>query len=293
MSENAFSLIVCLPDEAPARHDLSGDLVAFGRSPENDLQVLVSEVSVRHGRFEREGDSYRLVDPGSTNGTRVNGAPVGPEGVLLQAMDSIVLGTVVPVHFVPTAILETTPLAEVVSSLSATRAAEAKPGTAAVAVAAPGAGTTGAPRAAIPVSAPGVAPSGGGATVKLDQVRPGGGAVRPAAPPSSPKLPLAAPRPAPGAPPQAPGVAPVKAPAAAPSAPGVGGRPPGVAPVKPPSAAPAAPGAAPRAPGVAPVKPPAAAPSTGGAAPRPVPLKRPEPGAPTIPLPKLPPKPGQ
>ncbi len=94
MSENAFSLIVCLPGEEPARHDLAGDSVTFGRSPENQIQMLVAEVSVRHGRLDREGDGYRVVDPGSTNGTRLNGAPVGPDGVPLKPMDRLVIGTV-------------------------------------------------------------------------------------------------------------------------------------------------------------------------------------------------------
>jgi predicted component of type VI protein secretion system len=284
MSENAFSLIVCLPGEEPARHDLAGDSVTFGRSPENQIQMLVAEVSVRHGRLDRDGDVYRIVDPGSTNGTRLNGAPVGPEGVPLKPMDRLVIGTVVNAYFVPAAILASTSPADLVASLEASKA-PATPKTAPVAVsaapatpaapAAPGApaapvrpgvpAAPGAPaRAASPVGGPPAPPtSPGGATVKLDQVR--GPGVKPAAIPAPPRPPATG-VPAAPATPAAPGAAPV--------------RPAGVVPVKPPGAVPVRP---PGAPG--------AAPAPGGV--QPIPLKRPAPSSPTIPLPKSPPKPGQ
>lgn len=243
MSENAFSLIVCLPGEEPVRHDLAGDVVTFGRSPENQIQMLVAEVSVKHGRFEREGGGYRVVDPGSTNGTRVNGVPLGPEGAPLKPMDQLVVGTVVNVYYVPAAVLAATPIADLVASLEASKSA-ATPKTAPVALVAPAAGAPpaaarppapGAPaRAAVPVASPPSAPATpGGTTVRLTQVR--GPGVNP------------------------PGAAPLR-----PPAPSQAGRPP------------AAPGA-----GTAP----------GGL--QPVPLKRPEPSGPTIPLPKVPPKLGQ
>lgn len=263
MSSQAFSLIICLPDEAPARHDLTDAAVTIGRSPENGLQILVAEVSVRHGSIGRAGDSFVLADSGSTNGTTVNGSPVGPEGVALTPMDKIVFGTLVSAYFVPSVVLDSTPMGELIASIEAApkaAVAVAQPKTAPVATAV---------RAAVPLpGAPG--PSGGGTTVKLDQVRgpaaPGG--VRPAAVPLAPRQPI------PGAPAGGPPKPPV--------APGVPGAPP----------APRAPGVAPAAPrpaGVQPAKLPTAPPA---GAPAPIPLKRPAPGAPTIPLPKLPPKPG-
>jgi hypothetical protein len=295
MSENAFSLIVCLPGEEPSRHDLAGDSVTFGRSPENNIQMLVAEVSVRHGRLDRDGDGYRIIDPGSTNGTRLNGAPVGPDGAALKPMDRLVIGTVVNAFFVPAAILASTSPAELVASLEASKA-PATPKTAAVAVsatpaapAAPGApaapvrpaapAAPGAPaRAAIPVGGSPPAPaSPGGTTVKLDQVR--GPGVRPAAIPAPPRAPATGVPAAPAAP-----IAPGGAPAAVPV------RPAGAVPLKPPGAAPVRPAAPPAQPGRPPVAP-GAAPAPGGV--QPIPLKRPAPSNPTIPLPKTPPKPGQ
>ncbi len=267
MSQQVFSLIVCIPGEAPVRHDLGQDVVSIGRSPENDIQVLVAEVSVRHGRISRVGESYRFSDVGSTNGTSVNGSPVGEEGIDLSPMDRVFLGTVVPAYFVPSAILDTTPISELVASIEAAPKAAttpvAQPKTAQVAVAT-------AVKAAVPL--PG-APGAGASTVKLDQVRApgtGGPVIRPAASPVAPKQPLA------GAPagglPKPPGA---PSPPSPPSPPGI----------------PA--GGAPRSPLPGqPAKLPAAQPGSNPEAPQPLPLKRPLPGATTIPLPKLPPKPG-
>lgn len=254
MSQQAFSLIVCIPGEAPVRHDLNKEIISLGRSPENDIQVLVAEVSVKHGLVSRVGESYRLSDTGSTNGTSVNGAPVGGEGVELSPMDKVILGTTVPAYFVPSAVLESTPIDELIASIEAAPKAavapSAQPKTAPVAIAT-------AVRAAVPL--PG-APAAGATTVKLDQVRAPGGAppIRPAASPVAPRQPLAG-APA-GGPPKPPGV-----PVGGPPKPPVGGQP---------------------------AKIPTAPPAGGGAAPQPLPLKRPAPGATTIPLPKLPPKPG-
>lgn len=279
MSENAFSLIVCLPGEEPIRLDLAGGRVTFGRSPENEVQMLVAEVSVKHGCLDPDPAGYRIVDNGSTNGTRVNGAPVGPEGVVLNPMDRIVIGTVVNAYYVPAAVLASTSVPDLVASLESAKA-PATPKTAPVTLsaapaaparpAAPGApapvrpAAPGAPavpaRAAIPVGgAPAAPATPGGTTVRLDQVR--GPGVKPAAIPAPPRQPVA-------------GV---------PAAPAAPVRPAGPVPVKPPGAVPVRP--------AAPAAPAAGAPAPGGI--QPIPLKRPAPSSPTIPLPKTPPKPGQ
>lgn len=276
MSENSFSLIVALPGEEPIAHELQGDAITFGRSPENQIQVLVAEVSVRHGQLVREGDGYRVVDPGSTNGTRVNGQPIGPEGVVLNPMDRLLLGTLVPAYFVPSSMLVANAPAKLIATIEAS-AAPARVKTAPVSIASPAAAAPGV-RAAVPLGAPAPVVPGGPATVKLDQLSAPGPGVRPAPVPTAPRLPAA-----PAA------VTPAAAPAPL--------RPPGVAPVAPvaPANAPAAPGAPapvrPAAPLAAaiPVKPAAGVipvnPVSGAST---VPIKRVAPSAPTIPLPKKP-----
>lgn len=271
MSENSFSLIVALPGEEPVAHELQGDAITFGRSPENQIQVLVAEVSVRHGQLVREGDGYRVVDPGSTNGTRVNGQPVGPEGVVLNPMDRLLLGTLVPAYFVPSSMLAANAPAQLIATIEAS-APPARVKTAPVSVVAPAAAAPGV-RSAVPLGAPAPAAPGAPATVKLDQVRAPGPGVRPAPVPTAPRLPVApaagAPAAAAPAPLRPPGVAPI-APPKAPGAPAP------VRPAAPPAAAiPVKPAA-----GVIPVKPVSGA-ST-------VPIKRVAPSSPTIPLPKKP-----
>ncbi|MEM7603614.1 MAG: FHA domain-containing protein, partial [Verrucomicrobiota bacterium] len=71
-----FSLLVSMPDDGPVTHDLDGDSISLGRGPDNDIQVLISEVSVKHGELKADGDGFKIVDLGSTNGTLVNGAKV-------------------------------------------------------------------------------------------------------------------------------------------------------------------------------------------------------------------------
>lgn len=279
MSENSFSLIVALPGEEPIAHELQGDAITFGRSPENQIQVLVAEVSVRHGQLVREDDGYRIVDPGSTNGTRVNGQPIGPEGVVLNPMDRLLLGTLVPAYFVPSSMLAANAPAKLIATIEAS-AAPARVKTAPVSIASPAAAAPGV-RAAVPLGAPAPVVPGGPATVKLDQLRAPGPGVRPAPVPTAPRLPAAPAAVAPAAAPaplRPPGVAPVApvAPANAPAAPAAPGAPAPVRPAAPLAAAiPVKPAA-----GVIPVNPVSGA-ST-------VPIKRAAPSAPTIPLPKKP-----
>ncbi|HRQ88837.1 MAG TPA: FHA domain-containing protein, partial [Bacteroidia bacterium] len=119
MSQADFSLVVCLPDGEPVSHKIEGDAATIGRSPENNIQILVAEVSVRHGSIVRDGEGFRIVDPGSTNGTKLNGTRVGPNGAALNPMDRLVFGTVVKAYFVPTAVLATTSPVELAASIEA------------------------------------------------------------------------------------------------------------------------------------------------------------------------------
>ena len=158
MPKQEFSLIVSMPGRDPSQHKLEGDSVSVGRGPDSGIQILVAEVSVQHGAFEAAEEGWKLVDGGSTNGTKVNGAPVG-DGVELSPMDRILFGDTIPAYFVPTAVLEATPVEELIASIDA----EKKDAPALVAEAAP----------AAPVKPAGTAPSTGNSTVKLGQVKPG------------------------------------------------------------------------------------------------------------------------
>jgi predicted component of type VI protein secretion system len=57
-------------------YELVDDLVTIGRSPDNSIIINNPSVSARHAQLQLAGETYRLKDLGSTNGTHVNGKPV-------------------------------------------------------------------------------------------------------------------------------------------------------------------------------------------------------------------------
>lgn len=70
--------------------------VVVGRLPECDVVLADPNVSRRHAEFRRHGDDIVVADLGSTNGTRVNGAPVREQR--LENGDQISVGSTV-LHF--------------------------------------------------------------------------------------------------------------------------------------------------------------------------------------------------
>ena len=57
-------------------YELVDNLVTVGRSPDNAIVIDNPSVSARHAQLQLVGETYRLKDLGSTNGTQVNGKPV-------------------------------------------------------------------------------------------------------------------------------------------------------------------------------------------------------------------------
>src|SRR5437870_10927556 len=57
-------------------HDLAEDLVTIGRGPDNTIIISDPSVSTHHAQLQLAGETYRLKDLDSTNGTRVNGIQV-------------------------------------------------------------------------------------------------------------------------------------------------------------------------------------------------------------------------
>ena len=74
------------------RYMLGADPVVFGRMPECDITLNDSNVSRRHAEIRATGDTFTLVDLGSTNGTKVNGVRVA-ERELLDG-DELAFGTI-------------------------------------------------------------------------------------------------------------------------------------------------------------------------------------------------------
>jgi predicted component of type VI protein secretion system len=59
-----------------ATHELVDEAITIGRGPDNTIVVNDPSISTHHAHLLLEGDTYRLKDLDSTNGTRVNGKPV-------------------------------------------------------------------------------------------------------------------------------------------------------------------------------------------------------------------------
>src|SRR5881398_569592 len=57
-------------------HELTRDIVTIGSAPLNHIVIDNPAVSAQHAILARLGDSYRLKDLHSTNGTQVNGVSI-------------------------------------------------------------------------------------------------------------------------------------------------------------------------------------------------------------------------
>jgi pSer/pThr/pTyr-binding forkhead associated (FHA) protein len=57
-------------------HELLDEAITIGRAPDNTIVVNDPSISTHHAQLLLEGETYRLKDLDSTNGTRVNGKPV-------------------------------------------------------------------------------------------------------------------------------------------------------------------------------------------------------------------------
>ena len=65
-----------MPETGEVTHELVDEVITLGRVSDNAIQIDDASVSSRHAQLTLGGNgNYQLKDLGSTNGTRVNGAP--------------------------------------------------------------------------------------------------------------------------------------------------------------------------------------------------------------------------
>jgi pSer/pThr/pTyr-binding forkhead associated (FHA) protein len=76
-------------------HELSGEIITIGRVALNHVAIDNPTVSAQHALLARLGDSYRLKDLHSTNGTWVNGVAITDSE--LNNGDKIRFGSIVGV----------------------------------------------------------------------------------------------------------------------------------------------------------------------------------------------------
>ena len=75
---------------APVTLQIQEDVIAIGRSKENNIIIKNIKASRRHARIERIGATYQITDLGSGNGTKVNGKKIDFQA--LNKGDEIAIG---------------------------------------------------------------------------------------------------------------------------------------------------------------------------------------------------------
>jgi pyruvate/2-oxoglutarate dehydrogenase complex dihydrolipoamide acyltransferase (E2) component len=86
-------LVMFRSDGERRSFSIARDMTVVGRREDCDLRIPLGEVSRKHCRLVRDGDTLKIEDLGSSNGTFLNGRRV--QEALLSPGDSIQVGPVV------------------------------------------------------------------------------------------------------------------------------------------------------------------------------------------------------
>jgi pSer/pThr/pTyr-binding forkhead associated (FHA) protein len=69
-------LILTTEAQGKVAYEFAERWITIGRAPDNMIVIDDPSVSSRHAQLELSGETYRLKDLDSTNGTKVNGVPI-------------------------------------------------------------------------------------------------------------------------------------------------------------------------------------------------------------------------
>jgi pSer/pThr/pTyr-binding forkhead associated (FHA) protein len=69
-------LILTTEAQGKVAYEFAERSITIGRAPDNMIVIDDPSVSKRHAQLELSGETYRLMDLDSTNGTKVNGVPI-------------------------------------------------------------------------------------------------------------------------------------------------------------------------------------------------------------------------
>ena len=86
-------LVMFRSDGERRSFSIARDMTVIGRREDCDLRIPLGEVSRKHCRLIRDGDTLKLEDLGSSNGTYVNGQRV--QEAMLSPGDTLQVGPVV------------------------------------------------------------------------------------------------------------------------------------------------------------------------------------------------------
>lgn len=101
-------LTVHMPDGTVEQYILENNITAIGRQAGNDLVLSTSSASRYHAHIAIEGDSVKLVDLGTVNGTFVNDELMEPDSfIILTGGEEIRIGDVRMVYIAPASAEET------------------------------------------------------------------------------------------------------------------------------------------------------------------------------------------
>jgi pSer/pThr/pTyr-binding forkhead associated (FHA) protein len=85
-------LILTTQAQGKVAYEFAERSITIGRAPDNMIVIDDPSVSSRHAQMELVGETYRLKDLESTNGTKVNGVPITE--TLLKFEDRIRFGAI-------------------------------------------------------------------------------------------------------------------------------------------------------------------------------------------------------
>ncbi len=85
-------LTISTPDAGTITYELENEVTTIGRIEENDLTIEDGSVSSHHARLTLQADGVLLEDLESTNGTKVNDAPI--TSIKLTGGEHILFGSI-------------------------------------------------------------------------------------------------------------------------------------------------------------------------------------------------------
>jgi pSer/pThr/pTyr-binding forkhead associated (FHA) protein len=97
--DNMYQLVVSKGPKPGQTFPLYALTIGIGRDPISDITINDPEISRQHARLVQTSDSYQIEDLQSTNGTFVNGIPLGAAPVQLAHGNVIKLGSGVELAF--------------------------------------------------------------------------------------------------------------------------------------------------------------------------------------------------